>query len=91
MKLDKEEQELLNSIERKEWKRVKNFTSESLRLQQAAINTLKKDQRVSLRLAKYDLDGIKVKAVDEGIPYQTLISSLIHKYITGRIIDKTAA
>ena len=91
MKLNKEEQELLNSIERKEWTRVKNFAGESKRLQQAAIKTLKKDQRISIRLAKYDLDGIKVKAVDEGVPYQTLISSLIHKYITGRIVNKAAA
>lgn len=91
MKLDKEEQELLNSIENKEWTRVKNFESESKKLQQAAVRTLRKDQRISIRLAKYDLDGLKMKAVDEGIPYQTIIASLIHKYITGRIGTKIVA
>jgi len=91
MKLDKEEKELLNSIDRKEWKRVKNFENEATKLQQAARNTLKKDQRISIRLAKYDLEGLKMRAVDEGIPYQTLIASLIHKYIIGRMIDKVAA
>ena len=85
MKLDKEEQELLRSIERKEWKRVKDFKNESVKLQHDAIKTLKKNERISIRLAKHDLDGIKLKAVDEGIPYQTLIASLIHKYVTGRI------
>ncbi|MFH0753914.1 MAG: antitoxin [Candidatus Omnitrophota bacterium] len=90
MKLDKEEQDLLHSIERKEWARVKGFENESKILQQAAVKTLKKDQRISIRLSKYDLDGLKLKAVDEGIPYQTIISSLIHKYITGRINTKIA-
>ena len=91
MKLDKEEQELLRSIDRKEWKRIKNFEGEVTKLQQAAKNTLKKDQRISIRLAKHDLDGLKLKAVDEGIPYQTLIASLIHKYIIGRMVDKAVA
>jgi predicted DNA binding CopG/RHH family protein len=91
MKLDREEQELLQSIDRKEWKRVKNFGREVIKLQRAAKNTLKKDQRISIRLAKYDLDGLKLKAVDEGIPYQTLIASLIHKYIIGRMVDKATA
>ncbi len=91
MKLDKEEQALLNSIENKEWMRIKNFESESKKLQQTAIKTLRKDQRISIRLAKYDLDGLKMKAVDEGIPYQTIIASLIHKYITGRIGTKIVA
>jgi predicted DNA binding CopG/RHH family protein len=91
MKLDKEEQELVASVERGEWNRVKNFKSVSQRLQQAAIKTLKKDQRISIRLAKYDLDGIKAKAAGEGIPYQTLIASLIHKYITGRVVDRAMA
>ena len=90
MKLDREEQELLQSIDRKEWKRVKNFDKEAIKLQQAAKNTLKKDQRISIRLAKYDLDGLKLKAVDEGIPYQTLIASLIHKYIIGRMVGRAA-
>ena len=85
MKLDKEEQELLQSIERKEWKRVKNFKNETVKLQKDAIKTLKKNERISIRLAKHDLDGIKLKAADEGMPYQTLIASLIHKYVIGRI------
>ncbi|HLD40748.1 MAG TPA: hypothetical protein VJA84_01060 [Candidatus Omnitrophota bacterium] len=50
-----------------------------------AKNTLKKDQRISIRISKQDLIGIQSKAVDEGIPYQTLVTSLVHKYVTGHL------
>ena len=50
-----------------------------------AKNTLKKDQRIGIRISKQDLIGIQSKAVDEGIPYQTLVTSLVHKYVTGHL------
>ena len=50
-----------------------------------AKNALKKDQRISIRISKQDLIGIQSKAVDEGIPYQTLVTSLVHKYVTGHL------
>lgn len=86
---DKEEQELLSSIENGEWKPVKNMKAEIEKYAQYAKNTLKKDQRISIRMSKQDLSGIQGKSIEEGIPYQTLITSLIHKYIRGKLVAKT--
>ena len=86
--LDTEEQELLLSIERGEWKPVKNMQAEIKRYIEYAKNTLKKDQRISIRMSKQDLIGIRSKAVDEGMPYQTLITSVVHKYVNGKLVSK---
>ena len=86
--LDTEEQELLSSIERGEWKPVKNMQAEIKRYIEYAKNTLKKDQRISIRMSKQDLIGIRSKAVDEGMPYQTLITSVVHKYVNGKLVSK---
>lgn len=80
-KLDKEETKLMKSIERGEWVPVKNMNSEIARYATYTKHVLKKDQRISIRLSKQDLLGIQEKAVEEGLPYQTLISSVVHKYI----------
>lgn len=90
-KLDKEETDLIGSIEKGEWKRVKNYKEEVNRLRQAARNTLRKEKRVNIRMTEKDLSEIQVKAVEEGIPYQTLMSSILHKYISGKILIKKAA
>ena len=90
-KLDKEERDLLASVERGEWKRVKNYKTEVERLRQAARNTLRKDKRVNIRMSAKDLSELQVKAVEEGIPYQTLMSSVLHKYVSGRLLIKKAA
>jgi predicted DNA binding CopG/RHH family protein len=50
--------------------------------------THRKDKRVNIRISAKDLESIQIKALEEGIPYQTLISSLIHKYINGKLVDK---
>lgn len=86
MKLDKEEQELVDSFERGEWRSVPNFEQEKMKAQRAAAATFKKDRRVNIRISSRDLIGLQKRAVEEGIPYQTLISSILHKYVsTGRI------
>ena len=77
--LDKEEQELLEEIERGEWKSVKNFAKRKQELMQIARNTLNKTRNINLRLTERDLQKLKAKAVREGIPYQTLASSILHK------------
>jgi predicted DNA binding CopG/RHH family protein len=84
-KLDKEEQEILDSIESGKWKTIKNMKAEVNKFAEYAKKTLKKDQRISIRISKQDLIGIQAKAVDEGIPYQTLITSIVHKYVNGRL------
>lgn len=77
--LDKEEQEILESVEKGEWKPVKNLAKEKKRLMQIAKNTLNKTRNINLRLSERDLQKLKAKAAREGIPYQTLAASLIHR------------
>ena len=83
-----EESELMNSIENNEWKSVRNKKELIEKLQVAAKNTMLKDQRMNIRIAKKDLEGLKTKAMEEGIPYQTLVSSILHKYVIGKLIDQ---
>jgi predicted DNA binding CopG/RHH family protein len=90
VKLDKEEQELLDSVERGEWKSVKNLKSEIKRHQQYARNTLKKDRRVNIRVSSKDLEELQTIAVTDGIPYQTLMSSVLHRFVNGLLVDKRA-
>ena len=77
--LTKEEQEILNSVERGKWKPVKNLAEEKKRLRQIARNTLNKLRNINIRLSERDLQKLKAKAVREGIPYQTLASSILHR------------
>jgi predicted DNA binding CopG/RHH family protein len=81
-RLDESEKELLASVERGEWRSVKLTTKEKERYIQAARHTLKKDQRINIRLSQMDLEGLKLAAVREGMPYQTFIASILHKYLT---------
>jgi predicted DNA binding CopG/RHH family protein len=90
MKLTKEEKEILDSVERGEWKQVPNFKREAKRFQESAKATLKKDRRVNIRMTERDLVYFQKKVVEEGLPYQTLISSVLHKYINGKLIEKAS-
>lgn len=91
LKLDKEEQELLESFENGEWVRVANPEAEIRRHQQYARNTMKKDKRVNIRLSSKDLEELQVAAMRQGIPYQTLMASILHRYVHGSLTDKTQA
>jgi predicted DNA binding CopG/RHH family protein len=85
--LDFEEKNILESFEKGEWESVGD--SERLeQLQSYAKANLAKDKQITLRLSSLDLNAIEAKAIEEGIPYQTLISSVLHKYITGRLIER---
>jgi predicted DNA binding CopG/RHH family protein len=87
--IDKEEKELMESIEQGEWAPVKNIKKEKEKAIMAARNTLKKDKRINLRLSQKDYHQIQIKAIEEGIPYQTFISSIIHKYLNGSLTPKS--
>lgn len=87
-KVDKEEQELLASVEAGEWQSVPNLEEEIRRHREYARNTLRKDRRVNIRISSRDLDDIQALAVEEGIPYQTLMASVLHKYVSGRLIER---
>jgi len=86
--LDSEEIELLESLESGEWNSVDNLENVLEVHQNIAKNTLKKDKRVNLRMSSKDLEAIKTYAVEEGLPYQTLMSSVLHKFVTGRLVDR---
>ena len=83
--IDQEEADLMESIERDEWRPVKDIDQEKKKALVAARNTLKKEKRINLRLTQKDYYQIQIKAIEEGIPYQTLISSLVHKYLNGSL------
>jgi predicted DNA binding CopG/RHH family protein len=87
IKLDKEEQEILNSFERGEWESTNVTTAELRKFQKIARASLAKDKRINIRLPARVLEGIQLRAAQEGMPYQTLTSSILHKFASGRLID----
>ena len=87
--LDEEEQEILEAYERGELKRVADPEREIALAKLAARNTLKKSKRVTLRVTEHDFNAAHIRAMEEGMPYQTLLSSVIHKYLAGRLVEKT--
>ena len=90
MKLDKEEKELLEAYKNGKMD-PQDPSSELLsKLSKAAESTFKKDKRINIRLSSHDLSGIQRKALQKGIPYQALISGLIHQYVEGDIHEKTS-
>jgi predicted DNA binding CopG/RHH family protein len=86
-RLDKEELELLDSIENNEWVSVDNLQHQIKEHQEVARNTLKKDKRINIRLSSFDLEALKTSAAEMGLPYQTLVSSILHQYISGRLVS----
>jgi predicted DNA binding CopG/RHH family protein len=85
MKLDAEEKEVLESVERGEWRSVKAAKPARSRYARYAKATFRKDRRLNIRISSKDLEAIQKRALEEGLPYQTLISSLLHKYASGRL------
>ena len=90
MKLSKEEKELLDSVERGEWRTIPNFKKKAKQYQEHARATFRKDKRVNIRISEKDLVNIQKRAIQEGLPYQTLISSVLHKFVNGRLIEKVS-
>ena len=89
-KLSREERELLDSVESGNYE---STLTESRRreLESMASNTFKKEKRINIRISNRDLTAIKSRAAEEGMPYQTLVSSIVHKYISGSLQDLTAS
>ena len=87
-RLNPEERELLRSVERGEWRSAAAGKAALKRYVRVARRTLKKDRRINIRLSQVDLEGLRTKAFEEGLPYQTLISSVLHKYVIGRTIAR---
>lgn len=84
-KLNKYESDILNDYESGKFKSVPHFAGEKKRYETYARETLKKNRRVNIRMSEYDLKAIQLKAMEEGVPYQTFIASVLHKVADGRI------
>jgi len=86
--LDQQEKDIFESYERGEWKSIKNLKQEIQKHKEYARQTLKKDKRVNIRISSMVLDELQTRAIEDGIPYQTLISSILHRFISGRLVEK---
>ncbi|MGL1892022.1 MAG: hypothetical protein OCD02_10365 [Spirochaetaceae bacterium] len=85
MKFDEEEQMIIDAIDNDELDLRTPTEKELDYFQQTAKNTFKKNKSITIRLYEHDYNGIQKKAMEMGIPYQTLISGLIHRYVEGDI------
>jgi len=88
MKLNKEEKEIIEAYEKGKIKTKKPSKDEIDKIKSIAKNTFKKDRRITIRLYDHDFKGIQKKAMEMGIPYQTLISGMIHRYVEGDLVEK---
>ena len=86
--LSQEEKKILESYENDEWVSISN-QSDISKYKIAAKNTFKKNKRVNIRISEMDLELLQERALIEGLPYQTLMSSVLHKYVTGSLTDKS--
>ena len=84
------EKKILNDFEIGKLKSIKGVKKEALRYRQYAGQTLAKARNINIRLSNLDLQKIRALAVEKGLPYQTLISSLLHQYSTGKIKEVAA-
>lgn len=85
MDYDNEELEILEDFEKGAYKSVANLDAEIKLAKETAENYFTKDSRINIRLSSTDLNLLKRLAVQEGLPYQTFISSILHKFATGRL------
>jgi len=87
-KLDQEEQEISDAFDSGEMQSILDAKNEMEKHKEYASNTFKKDKRINIRLTSRDLSSIQKLALREGIPYQTFIASILHKYADGRYLEK---
>jgi predicted DNA binding CopG/RHH family protein len=86
--LDDEEKEIEKTLNFEKGERIKNVKTKVALLREAASNHLRKDKQINIRISEYDLKGLKEVAAYEGLPYQTLIASLLHKFVSGHTIQR---
>lgn len=89
-KIDSYEKEILEAFESGKLKKSKTEKQQIKRHVAVAEATFKKDARINIRLSSRDLRSLQAKALMEGLPYQTLVSSILHKFIDGQLVDKAA-
>ena len=86
--IDEEERDLINSLENGEWKEIEENEEYKLQAKKYAEATMKKDKRMNIRISERDLKNLKIRAMEEGLPYQTLVSMILHKYVSGKLLEK---
>lgn len=86
-KPDKYEKEIEESFEKEEWRSVKDLKKTRSDYMRYAKNSFLKNKRINIRISEKDLTNLKAKSLEEGVPYQTLISSVLHKYISGKLVE----
>jgi len=89
LKLDKEEQEILDAFDAGEFQSDMSDSRKEF-IEASAAQTFKKDKRINIRISGRDLVAIQRRALEEGMPYQTLVASILHKYVSGSLYDVTA-
>ena len=89
IQLNAEEQELLEAFEAGEFQSDMPDSRKEF-IEQSAAQTFKKDKRINIRISGRDLVAIQRRALEEGMPYQTLVASILHKYVSGSLYDVTA-
>jgi predicted DNA binding CopG/RHH family protein len=87
IRYDNEELEILQALEAGSLKAVTDSAERIKAHQDAAAATFKKDQRLNIRISSRDLKNLQARALEEGIPYQTLAASLLHKYVSGQLVE----
>lgn len=90
-KLDAFEQDILTAYEAGEFKSTSPSKADLAKFKAAASATFIKDRRINIRLSSPDLMDIQARALEEGIPYQTFIASILHKYASGRLFEKPSS
>lgn len=90
MRIKGKDKEILEDYERGTFKSIPNVKNEIARYREYAKSALRKNKRINIRLSEMDMVHIQRKAVENGLPYQTLISSVLHKYADGKLVEKIA-
>ncbi|GAB4219465.1 MAG: CopG family antitoxin [Spirochaetota bacterium] len=86
-KLKKYERDILKSFEKGQWQEVSEIKKEKKNHLSYAKAAIKKDKRINIRISQNDLESLQKIAMEEGIPYQTMISSVLHKYVNGKLVE----
>jgi len=88
--LDEEEKKFLKDVEADKYVESQDLEADKIKYQQAAQNTLSKNKNLNIRLSLKDLLGVKREAAEKGLPYQTLIGSIIHQYINQGFVQSSS-
>ena len=87
--IDQEERDLLRSTQNDEWIEARDIDKQKRQAREYAEATIRKDKRMNIRISERDLRNLKKRALEEGIPYQTMVSMILHKYLSGRYAERS--